>query len=86
MNQLNALSNRVEYYALEHRIEKARRQKAVIIPRGTARHLAQIIAWPHEFVAFADDNPRTFWVEAEQPLDRRRNFDGGGRIIGRTMR
>jgi hypothetical protein len=38
---------------LEHGIEKARRQKAVVVARGIAGHLAQIIARPHEFVAFA---------------------------------
>ena len=48
--------------------KEARRQKAVVVAVGP-RHLAQIIAWPDELIALADNHPGSRIVEAEVPLD-----------------
>lgn len=58
----------------QHPIEEPRRQKAVIVAVGMGE-LAQVVAWPKEFIVFADDDPRTIVIEAEMAFDRHRNFD-----------
>ena len=63
-------------------IEETRRQEAVVIAI-TATDFPKIIAWPIEFVAFCNNDPRTLVIESKMTLYRRRKFDCT-RMIGRS--
>src|SRR6267154_6330047 len=66
----------------QHIIEEARRQKAVCVARRIPRHLTQVVTRPHEFIAFADHDPRAWGVETKHIFDGLRNFDRGSRVVG----
>ena len=55
-------------------IEQAGREEAEFIA-VRLRRFPQIIARPHEFVAFGDDDPRARIVKTEMLFDRQRNFN-----------
>ena len=55
-------------------IEQAGREEAEFIA-VRLRRFPQIIARPHEFVAFGDDDPRARIVKTAMLFDRQRNFN-----------
>jgi len=55
-------------------IEQAGREEAEFIA-VRLRRFPQIIARPHEFIAFGDDDPRARVVKTEMLFDRQRNFN-----------
>ncbi len=67
--------------------EEARRQEAVgdraVVLIADA---AQIGAWPVEQIAFGEDDPRAFSVEAEMFLDGGRQFERGVEAVRRAVR
>jgi hypothetical protein len=65
--------------------EEARRQQAIVVAVA-AGYLAQVVAWPVEFIAFLDNDPRASVIEPEVTLDGCWNLNRGGGIDRRTVR